>query len=121
MNGLSGEPFDAHVRTHVFEPLGMADTGFDPPTSSLARIVATDQEDGRLRWGEVQDATPYPFFPLGGVAGHAGLFSTADDLARFARMLQQGGELDGVHVLRPDTVALMTHPAVLPGGARCSR
>lgn len=112
---VSGEPLEAYVRAHVFGPLGMADTGFDPPASSLARIAATDQEDGRLRWGQVQDPTAYR---MGGVAGHAGLFSTADDLARFARMLLQGGELDGVRVLKPETVALMTQAALLPGGVR---
>jgi CubicO group peptidase (beta-lactamase class C family) len=112
---VSGEPLDAYVQAHIFGPLGMADTGFDPPTSRLARIAATDYEQGRLRWGEVQDPTANR---MGGVAGHAGLFSTADDLARFARMLLQGGELDGMRILKPETVALMTQAAVLPGGAR---
>jgi CubicO group peptidase (beta-lactamase class C family) len=112
---VSGEPLDVYAQAHVFGPLGMADTGFDPPTSSLVRIAPTDREQGRLRWGAVQDPTAYR---MGGVAGHAGLFSTADDLARFARMLLQGGQLDGVRVLRPETVALMTQGAVLPGGAR---
>jgi CubicO group peptidase (beta-lactamase class C family) len=54
---VSGEPLDAYVQAHVFNPLGMADTGFDRPASSLARIVATDQQDGRPRWGQVQDPT----------------------------------------------------------------
>jgi CubicO group peptidase (beta-lactamase class C family) len=112
---VSGEPLETYVQAHIFGPLGMADTGFEPPASSLVRIAATDREQGRLRWGEVQDPTAYR---MGGVAGHAGLFSTADDLARFARMLLQGGELDGVRVLRPETVAAMTQAAVLPGGAR---
>jgi CubicO group peptidase (beta-lactamase class C family) len=112
---ISGEPLDAYVQAHIFGPLGMADTGFDPPPSRIERIAATDREQGRLRWGEVQDPTAYR---MGGVAGHAGLFSTADDLARFAQMLLQGGELDGARVLRPETVALMTQPVALPGGAR---
>jgi CubicO group peptidase (beta-lactamase class C family) len=112
---VSGEPLDSYVQAHIFGPLGMADTGFHPPTARLARIAATDYEQGRLRWGEVQDPTANR---MGGVAGHAGVFSTADDLARFARMLLQGGELDGVRILKPETVALMTRPAVLPGGAR---
>ena len=112
---VSDEPLDAYAQAHIFGPLGMADTGFDPPRSRLDRIAATDREHGRLRWGEVQDPTASR---MGGVAGHAGLFSTADDLARFAQMLLQGGELDGVRVLRPETVALMTKPAALPGGAR---
>ena len=112
---VSGEPLEAYVQRHIFEPLGMTDTGFDPPVSSLVRIAATDYEQGRLRWGEVQDPTADR---MGGVAGHAGVFSTADDLARFARMLLHGGELDGARILKPETVALMTRPAVLPGGTR---
>ena len=112
---VTGEPLDAYLQAHVFGPLGMTNTGFDPPSSSLARVVATDREQGRLRWGEVQDPTA---FRMGGVAGHAGLFSDADDLARFARMLLGRGELDGARILKPETVALMTRPVVLPGGAR---
>lgn len=112
---VSGEPFDAYAEAHIFKPLGMADTGFNPPPSLRPRIAATVREKGRLRWGEVQDPTAYR---MGGVAGHAGLFSTADDLARFANMLLQGGALDGVRVLRPETVALMTRAVSVPGGAR---
>jgi CubicO group peptidase (beta-lactamase class C family) len=112
---VSGEPLDAYARRHIFQPLRMVDTGFTPPDAERARIAATDRQDGMLRWGQVQDPTAYR---MGGVAGHAGLFSTADDLARFARMLLQGGSLDGVRILKPETVALMTRPAALPGGAR---
>ena len=111
---VSGEPLDVYARRHVFEPLGMTETGFRPPEAELSRIVATDRQDGQLRWGQVQDPTA---FRMGGVAGHAGLFSTAGDLVRFAQMLVGGGELDGVRVLKPQTVALMTRPEVLPGGA----
>jgi len=112
---VSGEPLDIYVQDHVFEPLGMTTTGFHPPASSLDRIVATDREQGHLRWGEVQDPTAYR---MGGVAGHAGLFSTADDLARFATMLLRGGELDGARILQPATVTLMTQAQALPGGTR---
>jgi CubicO group peptidase (beta-lactamase class C family) len=112
---VSGEPLDAYVQAHVFKPLGMTSTGFHPPASRLDHIVATDREQGHLRWGEVQDPTAYR---MGGVAGHAGLFSTADDLARFAAMLVNGGTLDGARILKPETVALMTRPQALPGGIR---
>lgn len=112
---VSGERLDVYARRHIFEPLGMAETGFLPPRAELSRIVATDRQEGRLRWGEVQDPTA---FRMDGVAGHAGLFSTADDLARFARMLLNGGELGGVRILKPETVALMTAPERLPGGVR---
>jgi CubicO group peptidase (beta-lactamase class C family) len=112
---VSGEPLDVYVQRHIFQPLRMVDTGFTPSDAQLARIVPTDREDGQLRWGRVQDPTAYR---MGGVAGHAGLFSTADDLARFAQMLLQGGSLDGARILAPETVALMTRPATLPGGVR---
>jgi len=110
---LSGEPLDVYARRHVFEPLKMGDTGFLPPAAERSRIVPTDRLDGRLLWGEVQDPSARR---MGGVAGHAGLFSTGDDLARFAQMLLNGGELDGDRILRPETVALMTRPEATPGG-----
>lgn len=112
---ISGEPLDVYAQHHIFQPLGMADTGFLPDETRRARIAPTEREDGQLRWGQVQDPTAYR---MGGVAGHAGLFSTADDLARFARMLLQGGSLDGVQILKPETVALMTRAETLPGGVR---
>jgi CubicO group peptidase (beta-lactamase class C family) len=65
--------------------------------------------------GEVHDPRAYL---LGGVAGHAGLFSTADDLARYVRMLLHAGELDGKRVLSAATVRLMTTPRAVPGGQR---
>lgn len=112
---ISGEPLDVYARRHIFEPLHMADTGFDPPKAELRRIAATDRQDGALRWGQVQDPTA---FRMGGVAGHAGVFSTAQDLTKFVQMLLNGGELDGARILEPETVALMTAPEVLPGGVR---
>ncbi len=112
---VSGQPLDVYAHEHVFAPLGMTATGFRPPADRLARIVATERIDGRLRWGEAHDPTAWR---MGGVAGHAGLFSTADDLARFARMLLAGGALDGVRILKPETVSAMTRPQLLPGGAR---
>jgi CubicO group peptidase (beta-lactamase class C family) len=112
---VSGEAFETYVQDHLFGPLGMASTGFRPPAAELGRVVATERVEGRLRWGEVQDPTAHR---MGGVAGHAGLFSTADDLARFARMLLGGGQLDGVRILKAETVALMTRPEILPGGVR---
>ena len=112
---LSGQSLDGYTQQHIFTPLGMTDTGFNPPPEQLSRVVPTDIEQGTLRWGQVQDPTAYR---MGGVAGHAGLFSTADDLARFCEMLLNRGSLDGVQILRPDTVALMTSPITLPGGVQ---
>jgi len=105
---VSGEPLDVYSERHIFAPLGMDDTGFNLPASKLKRIAPTDREDGL-----VQDPTARR---MGGVAGHAGLFSTAGDLARFAEMLLGGGTRKGVRILRPGSVALMSDAISLPGG-----
>jgi uncharacterized protein YbbC (DUF1343 family)/CubicO group peptidase (beta-lactamase class C family) len=112
---VSGLPLDEYATKHVFEPLGMKDTGFRPlpPSSSspskkssslsLSRIAPTERINGEIRRGAVHDPRAYA---LGGVAGHAGLFSTADDLARFcAAMLKGGGG-----VLSPAGFASMLRP-----------
>jgi len=115
---VSGEPLDAFARKHVFEPLGMKDTMFRPPEALRPRIAPTEPCE-MLAWpcntpgapmlrGIVHDPTARR---MDGVAGHAGLFSTAADLARFARMLLRGGDLDGARVLAPLTVAKMIEPA----------
>src|SRR5947207_12231799 len=80
----------------------MKDTGYLPAKSLLARIAPTQTNVPR---GVVHDPTARY---MGGVAGHAGLFTTAADLARYARMLLNSGELDGVRLFRPETVKLMT-------------
>ncbi|MGA7949357.1 MAG: exo-beta-N-acetylmuramidase NamZ domain-containing protein [Thiobacillaceae bacterium] len=98
---VSGLPLDVYCEHHIFGPLGMRDTTFKP--KDMARIAPT--EGGRQ--GTVHDPTA---FRMGGVAGHAGLFSTVDDLARFARMLLAGGKLDGVRVLQATSVEAMTVP-----------
>ncbi|HXG48303.1 MAG TPA: exo-beta-N-acetylmuramidase NamZ domain-containing protein, partial [Methylomirabilota bacterium] len=101
----SERPLDDFTATDLFAPLGMTNTGFLPPETLHPRIAPTENsEEGMLR-GRVHDPTARR---MGGVAGHAGLFTTAADLARFARMMLNGGELDGVRVLRPGTVKLMT-------------
>ena len=89
----------------IYAPLGMRDTGYLPSTNQLVRIAPTEQTgDGMLR-GVVHDPTSRR---MGGVTGHAGLFTTASDLARFARMMINDGELDGVRVFKPETIKLMT-------------
>ncbi|MFM1767959.1 MAG: hypothetical protein RJA22_488 [Verrucomicrobiota bacterium] len=100
-----GLGLDDFCARELFGPLGMVDTGFRPAAARHPRIAPTQLTDGRMLRGEVHDPTARR---MGGVAGHAGLFTTAADLARFARMILNGGELDGVRVLRPATVALMT-------------
>lgn len=110
---ISGEPLDAYAARHIFRPLGMADTGFRPSSALRPRIAPTDLQDGVLRWGEDQDPTAHR---MGGVAGHAGLFGTADDLALFARMLLNGGSLHGTRILSPASVRRMTAARSLADG-----
>ncbi|HEX3150691.1 MAG TPA: exo-beta-N-acetylmuramidase NamZ domain-containing protein [Gemmataceae bacterium] len=112
---ISGKPLDEIARVNVFEPLAMKDTGFHPSDALKSRTAPTAERVGRWLVGEVHDPRSAT---MGGVAGHAGLFSTADDLARYARMLLHGGELDGKRVLSPLGVRLMTAPMPVPGGKR---
>lgn len=100
---------DVHAQREIFGPLKMLDTSFTPPASNLARIAPTELVEGRMLHGVVHDPTSRR---MGGVTGHAGLFSTAADLARFCRMIINGGELEGVRILRKDTVDLMTRVQV---------
>jgi uncharacterized protein YbbC (DUF1343 family)/CubicO group peptidase (beta-lactamase class C family) len=105
---ISGESLDAYAARHIFEPLKMLHTRYLPPPAWRAKIAPTqyDENDHMLR-GIVHDPTARR---MGGVAGHAGLFSTADDLAKFAQALLDGGD----HVLSPLTVEKMTSPEQPP-------
>ena len=103
---VSGQTLAAYCQAHVFTPLHMTDTGFAPDAERQARAAPTIRlADGHWLKGEVQDPMARR---MGGVAGHAGLFGSAADLARFARMLLHRGELDGARILSPQSVALMT-------------
>jgi uncharacterized protein YbbC (DUF1343 family)/CubicO group peptidase (beta-lactamase class C family) len=112
---VSGKSLDEFARTNVFEPLGMRDTGFKPGAKLKERCAPTAKRDDRWLIGEVHDPRSAA---MGGVAGHAGLFSTADDLARFARMILNNGELEGKRILSPLGVRLMTTAMPVPGGQR---
>ena len=102
----SKTPLEVFVQHEIYSPLKMRDTGYLPPKEKLARIAPTEVENGNPPWrGVVHDPTARK---MGGVAGHAGLFTTAADLARYARMLVSFGELDGVRIFKPETVKLMT-------------
>jgi CubicO group peptidase (beta-lactamase class C family) len=101
----SGTGLEVFVQREIFGPLKMTDTGFLPPAEKLSRIAPTEVVDGKPFRGVVHDPTSRH---MGGVAGHAGLFTTASDLARYARMFLNLGELDGVRVFKPETVKLMT-------------
>ena len=122
---VTGESLDKYLTRVVFGPLGLRDTGFLPAKTLLPRIAPTERCAEQDAWpcrrpdaaplrGVVHDPTARR---MGGVAGHAGLFSTAQDLQRFARMLINGGELDGVRILSPATVARMITPVTLPANA----
>jgi uncharacterized protein YbbC (DUF1343 family)/CubicO group peptidase (beta-lactamase class C family) len=102
---VSGKRLDEFCAEQIFRPLGMKDTGFLPAENLKERVAPTQRTaDGILR-AVVHDPTARR---IGGVAGHAGLFGTTADLARFSRMLLNGGELEGVRILKPETVRLMT-------------
>ena len=107
---VAGEPLDKFLSRRVFEPLGMNETMFRPADSLRSRIAPTEVTPPRgypLR-GEVHDENAYA---LGGVAGHAGLFSTAADLSVFAQMMLNGGEYNGVQIISKPTVELFTSRA----------
>ncbi len=104
---VSGERLAQYDSAHVFAPLAMTDTRYLPPATLLARIAPTEQDPWRQKKvrGEVHDENAVR---LGGVSGHAGLFSTGQDLARFARMYLHRGTLDGVRVFDSATVTTFT-------------
>ena len=123
---ISGMTLDAFAAREIFGPLGMANTRFRPVDraangqgSGYESVVPTEFDNlyrKRLVQGEVHDETAWT---LGGVAGHAGLFSTARDLARFAAMLASNGQVDGRAFIRPETIRLFTTRAnVVPGSTR---
>lgn len=124
---VSGLPLDQFAKQNIFVPLGMNDTTFRPAASVRPRIAPTEKRRGQLsylgdtasgggsdleKWlrGEVHDPTAYR---MSGVAGHAGLFSTADDLSIYARMILGGGSYGGKRILSPLTVAEMTRPRII--------
>src|SRR5215510_3022349 len=129
-----GMPLDQFAQKNIFGPLGMNSTGFRPSQTLQARIAPTEKRRGQMSYlgdnganagaegevwlrGEVHDPTSYR---MNGVAGHAGLFSTADDLAIYCQMILNGGTYRGLRILSPLTVAEMTRPRVVStsGGTR---
>ena len=105
---VSGETLDEYAQRHIFAPLKMTHTRYLPPPAWRSKIAPTQyDENEHMLWGVVHDPTARR---MGGVAGHAGLFSTADDLAKFAQSLLDGG--DGI--LSPLSVKKMTSPEQPP-------
>jgi serine-type D-Ala-D-Ala carboxypeptidase len=110
VENVSGAGLDRFLADRVFGPLGMTSTFFRPADSLRSRIAPTDVTPPRgypLR-GEVADENAYA---LGGVAGHAGIFSTASDISVFAQMMLNGGEYNGVRIVSDSTIALFTRRA----------
>jgi uncharacterized protein YbbC (DUF1343 family)/CubicO group peptidase (beta-lactamase class C family) len=131
---VSGMPLDQFAKKNIFEPLKMRDTGFRPGANLQTRIAPTEKRRGQLSYlgdtpanigaegdvwlrGQVHDPTSYR---MNGVAGHAGLFSTATDLAIYCQMILNGGEYGGVRILAPLTISEMTRPRIVTqaGGTR---
>ncbi|MBM7645631.1 CubicO group peptidase (beta-lactamase class C family) [Scopulibacillus daqui] len=104
---LSGERLDQYIKEHITDPLEMKDTMFNPPAYLKTRTAATEYQpwiDRGLVWGQVHDENAWA---LDGVSGHAGVFSTAHDLAIFSQMMLNGGRYKGKQILKPSTVRLM--------------
>lgn len=131
---VSGQTLDQFARENIFVPLGMHDTSFNPDARLRSRIAPTEKRRGQMNYlgdsgesagaqgeqwlrGQVHDPTS---FRMNGVAGHAGLFSTANDLAIFCQMILNGGTYNGTRILSPMGVATMTRPRALAenGSAR---
>jgi len=107
---LSGQPFEAYVKAHILDPLGMKDTGWTQPESAFSRLAAVYNKgaDGKLAKEDPAETRRMNFDPTRRMTmGGAGLVASIDDYARFTRMLLGGGTLDGVQILRPSTVRLM--------------
>jgi CubicO group peptidase (beta-lactamase class C family) len=119
---VSGKSLDIYALETIYRPLGMADTGFNPPSAALKRVAPTESRNRSLEYlkgeplpgvfnevirGVVHDPTAWR---MRGVAGHAGLFSTARDTARYAQMLLNRGRYGGRRILAPLTVEAMTSP-----------
>lgn len=102
---VAGRGLDVFCREEIHGPLRMSDTGFLPVGDVRPRIAPTERIGPDVLRGTVHDSKARA---MGGVAGHAGLFTTASDVARFARMILNEGALDGVRLLKPETVRLMT-------------
>ncbi len=110
---VSGEDLHQFTARRLFGPLQMTETGYLPAEELRKRAAPTERREGHWMQGEVHDPRAYA---LGGVAGHAGLFSTAEDSAVYAQMILGRGEYAGVRVLAPETVDLMLTANQVPGG-----
>ena len=109
---VSGQPVNEFARDHIFKVLEMTETGYLPANTLKARAAPTEKRDGQWIQGDVHDPRA---FKLGGVAGHAGLFSTAQDLARFAEDALEGVNHNRSRILRQETWRAMTTSQLIAG------
>ncbi len=115
---LTGQTLDVFAQQNIFGPLGMTHSMFNPPRSLRANIAPTEEDTTyrhRLVWGEVHDENAWA---MGGVAGHAGLFSTAGDLSIFAQMMLNGGIYAHKRLLNRSTIATFTKRDAIGDSAR---
>ena len=120
---VSGKTLDVYAKENIFEPLKMTETGYVPPENLHARCAPTEKRDDRWMQGQVHDPRAYE---LGGIAGHAGLFSTVSDLSLYAKSMletlngKSNKSLERSHrgVLSPSTLETMTRGYLVPGGVR---
>lgn len=112
---ISGMPLEEFAAKRIFEPLKMTDASYLP--KSKDRVAPTGLREKEIIRAAVHDPRA---FAMDGVAGHAGLFGTADDLVKYCRMLLRGGELDGVRILSPLGVKKFTEPHALPASGQRS-
>lgn len=112
---VSGSDLAAFTSKEIFEPLGMSETGYLPATALRVRAAPTEVRDGAFIQGDVHDPRAWA---LGGVAGNAGVFSTGDDLARFARAMLNRGALDGRRILAEKTFEVLTTRRDTSSGGR---
>ncbi len=112
---VSGRNVHEFSQQEVFQPLGMRETGYLPAEPLRLRAAPTQQREDHRMQGEVHDPRAYK---LGGIAGHAGLFSTAEDLSVYSAMMLNGGTLGDTRIFQPETVALMVGPQPVSSGVR---
>lgn len=115
VKAVSGKDVHEFSLTAIYQPLGMMETGYLPAEPLRQRAAVTQKREDRWMRGEVHDPRAYS---LGGIAGHAGLFSTADDLSRYAVMMLNRGQLGDTAILNEATFSLMTTAVDVPRGRR---
>jgi len=111
---VDGRPLDVFAQEEIYRPLGMTDTMYKPDAAHAARCAPTEYRKDHWMIGEVHDPRAYA---LGGVAGHAGVFSTAEDLSKFCRMILDGGKLNGTRIFKEPTMAQWIQPRPVASAA----